>query len=190
MGLGDTEQGWGWVTRALHWVMAALILFMLGLGFYMANVKMDLMVQFELVQTHKSWGFVVFTLALIRVGWRLTRRASPPPPAATARWEASAARLSHALLYVLMFAMPLSGWLMASASPMQEAYSIENLVFGVFAMPDPFNPGDAGLEGLFRGVHIACALALSLLLVVHAAAALRHHFVHRNNILTRMITGR
>jgi len=94
------------------------------------------------------------------------------------------------MLYILMFAMPISGWLMASASPMQEMYSIENMVFEVFALPDPFNPGDMGLEGVFRGIHIFCALMLSLVLMLHTAAALKHHFIDRDNVLTRMITGR
>jgi cytochrome b561 len=106
------------------------------------------------------------------------------------RWERIAARISHPMLYVLMFALPLSGWLMASASPLQDLYSIQNMVFGAFALPDPFTPGDPALEDAFRSVHVFCALTLTILLFVHAAAALKHHFVARNNVLRRMIAGR
>ncbi len=190
MGLGDTTEGWGGLTRLLHWAMAVNILFMLGLGFYMANVKMDLMAQFALVQTHKSWGFVAFSLAVVRVGWRLAGPRGPDLPAEVSGWRRSAAGINHALLYILMFTMPLSGWLMASASPLQDLYGIQNMVFGLFDMPDPFVPGDAGLEDVFHWVHVFSALTLGLVLLLHVAAALEHHFIARNNVLRRMLIGR
>ena len=135
----DSAAAWGSVSRLLHWAMAGLILFQLGFGLYMTRVP-DLLARFTLTQTHKSWGFVIFVLALLRIGWRLMNRTRPPLPAAMPRWQVRAARLSHALLYVLMFVMPLSGWVLASASPVQDLLQMQNLVFGRWALPDPCDP--------------------------------------------------
>lgn len=188
MGTGNTPTGWGWPARLLHWLMAAVIVFQLGLGFWMANFVGDQMEQFALIQTHKSWGFVIFTLALIRVAWRLIHRA-PDLPVGTSRLEAALARGAHLSLYLLMLALPVTGWLMVSASPLQDL-GARNEVFGLFALPDPFRPGSEGLEDLFRSVHTWCAVALTLILAGHAGAALRHHFLRRDAVLRRMVLGR
>ncbi len=189
MGLRNTSAGWGLAARLLHWAMAGVILFMFGLGIWMSNFVPDVFEQFGLVQLHKSWGFVVFALALVRVIWRLMNPA-PPLPAHMGGLERTFAHAGHLALYVLMFAMPLTGWLMASASELQELYGIRNMVFGLFEMPDPFVPGSKPLEDLFRAAHFWCGVALGLTVLGHAAAGLKHHFVNRDNVLTRMITGR
>ncbi|MER2510074.1 MAG: cytochrome b [Amaricoccus sp.] len=189
MGARGTATGWGCVARAFHWGMAGLILFMLGLGVYMANFVPDLLRQFELFQLHKSWGFVVFFLALARLGWRLLDR-TPEEPAGMPAWQRVAARASHAALYVLMLAMPLSGWIMVSASPDADILGIRNMVFGLFPMPDPWVPGNAGLETAAGEFHAAAAILLAALLVMHAAAALWHHFGARDAVLRRMVVGR
>lgn len=190
MRLRNDETAWGWPARLLHWAMAALILFMLGLGVYMTEVVTDLYAQFDLYQTHKSWGFVVFALAVVRVVWRMASPAAPADPAGTPAWERAAARGAHAALYALMFAMPLSGWLTASASELQDLYGIRNMVFGLFELPDPFVPGSEALEATFSAVHAWSAAALAGLLTLHAGAALRHHFVLRDGVLKRMGFGR
>ncbi|QIE55400.1 cytochrome b [Pikeienuella piscinae] len=189
MSLRNTATAWGWPARLLHWAIAALIFFMLGLGFYMAELVSDIYEQFALVQLHKSWGFTVFVLVLIRIVWRLMNRTPDAPPHAGAA-ERTFARLGHYALYALMLALPLSGWLMASASELQEMYGIRNMVFGLFELPDPFQPGDKTLEEWLRAVHFWCALALTIMLIGHAGAALKHHFIDRDNVLTRMISGR
>lgn len=188
MGLSNTETAWGWPARLLHWLMAALILFMLGLGVWMTEFVTDMYAQFDLVQIHKSWGFVVFVLALLRILWRWTHR--PPAPVPMPRWQHLAAEGAHRALYVLMIFMPVTGWLMASASELQEMYGIKNMVFGLFALPDPFVPGDKDLEAIFATLHFWGAVALALLLVAHVAGALKHHFIDRDDTLTRMTLGR
>ena len=187
MRLRDSADGWGAVTRLLHWGMAALILFQLGFGLWMTRVP-DLLQRFLLTQTHKSLGTTIFALALLRLGWRLANRRPPLPPAMPA-WQRRAARLSHAALYGLMLLLPLSGWLMASASPTQDLLGMQNLVFGRWPLPDPFVPGDARVEAAAHAVHAGAAIALALLLALHAAAALRHQFVDRDGLLARMIHG-
>lgn len=185
----NTETGWGAPARLLHWAIAALILFQLGMGAWMANFVDDLYARFAMTQTHKSWGTVVFALAVARISWRMANPVAPALPEATPRWERLAASLSHGLLYALMLLLPVSGWLMASASELQEMYGVRNMVFGLFEMPDPFVPGDAGLEAVFRAIHVGGAITLSLVLLAHAGAALRHHFVLRDDVLRRMIRG-
>ncbi len=189
MSLKNTSTGWGWPARLLHWSVAAIILFMLGLGVWMTYFVSDMLAQYALVQTHKSWGFVVFCLALVRVAWRLANRA-PEMPAEMGAAERMLAHLGHVALYVFMIAMPITGWLMASASELQELYNIKNMVFGLFEMPDPFAPGSKALEQAFRLAHFWLAVGLGVTLLGHAAAALRHHFLLKDNVLRRMITGR
>lgn len=189
MGMRNTDEGWGWPARLLHWLMAALILFQLGLGFWMVNLVSDVYQQFGLYQTHKSWGFVLFSLALIRLLWRAFNAPPPAPDTMTAR-ENLAARAGHLALYLLMIALPVSGWLMASASPLQETYGLQNMVFTWFELPDPFQSGGKELEAVFKTVHAWAAFGLAVLLLGHAAAALRHHFVKRDAVLRRMIIGR
>ena len=182
----DSAAGWGWVSRTLHWVMAALILFQLGYGLYMTQFVPDLLARFTLTQTHKSWGTVVFLLACLRVAWRLASRARPPLPPMPG-WQIRAARASHALLYLFMFLMPLSGWLLASASPVQDLLQMQNLVFGTWPLPDPFVPGSDRLEAGFHRVHNTAAIGLAVVLVLHAGAALKHQFVDHDALLARML---
>ena len=189
MRIFNTETSWGWPARLLHWAVAAIILYQLGVGVWMANFVDDLYERFALTQTHKSWGFAVFALALARIGWRAMNRTPAEPPAASAL-EATAARAAHVALYALMIALPVSGWLMASASTLQDDYGVKNMVFGWFELPDPFVPGSKGLEETFKTVHLAAAVALGGLLAVHAGAALFHHFARRDDVLKRMSWGR
>jgi cytochrome b561 len=187
MSVFNTDTAWGWPARLLHWAMAALILFMLGLGYVMVNMTPDLMERFALTQTHKSWGFVVFALGLVRLLWRGINRRSPEPPGTG--FQARAAKRAHEALYVLMLILPISGWLMASASELQEMYGVKNMVFGLFELPDPFAPGDRRIETAFKLIHLAAAVALATLLVAHVLAALKHHLIDRDRVLTRMVRG-
>lgn len=189
MGVRNTPTGWGWPARLLHWLMAGLILFQFGLGIYMVNFVSELSRQFALYQIHKSWGFVIFSLAVVRIGWRLAQPA-PELPAQMPRLERALARASHFALYLLMFVMPVSGWLMVSASTLQEQFGIRNMVFGLFALPDPFQPGSKPLEELFRSVHVWSAVVMAAIMTGHAGAALRHHFVRKDAVLRRMVLGR
>jgi cytochrome b561 len=182
----DAPSGWGWISRTLHWAMAALILFQLGYGLWMTRFVPDLLARFAITQTHKSWGAVVFVLALVRIAWRLLNGARPPLPAMPA-WQLRAARASHALLYLFMLLMPLSGWLLASASPVQDLLGMQNLVFGHLPLPDPFVPGAERTEAALHLVHSSAAAGLALLLALHAGAALFHQFVARDDLLARML---
>ena len=189
MGFRNTGTSWGWPTKLLHWGMAVLIFGLLAVGTYMTRLELGLE-RFELTQTHKSFGFVVFILACIRLLWRWFGAAGPATPEASSRWETVLARVAHVGIYALMFILPLSGWLMSSASPFNDpdAYIyIPNMVFGLFEMPDPISPGDPELVKLMGQVHLYAGYALALLLLLHVAAALKHHFILRDSVLTRML---
>ena len=101
-----------------------------------------------------------------------------------------AAGASHALLYLLMLLLPLSGWVMASAAPTQDLLGIQNMVFGLFALPDPWVPGVERIEVAAKAGHLAAAILLALLLAVHVAAALKHDLIDRDDVLARMSWGR
>lgn len=193
MALKNTSDAWGWVARAFHWVMALMILILLGVGFYMTEIEQDLIRQFQLTQTHKSFGFVVFILAILRVVWKFRAGPTPSLPSHMPRWQKSASHISHIMLYILMFWMPLSGWLMASASPLNNegAYParIANKVFGLFELPDPFLNGTKELTEIFANAHWFGAVGIVLILAIHVGAALKHHFLEHDTILMRMIKG-
>jgi cytochrome b561 len=194
MRLTNTAEGWGWPARLLHWGMAALILGLLGVGWFMVNIvgTNDLVLRYQLTQMHKSFGVVVFALALVRLGWRAAN--ATPAEADGAAWQKAAARGAHLALYALMLLLPLSGWLMASASPLNDPgafpFQIRNMVFGLFELPDPFAVGDRGLELTLKAVHLWSAIGMAVLLTVHAVAALAHHLVRRDRVLLRMLRGR
>ncbi len=174
--------------------MALLIFGMLALGFYMVRIEEDLVNQYNEIQWHKSFGFIVFTLACLRLAWRKLSPDHPTLPIETPAWQVKSARYSHILLYVLMFALPISGWLMASASPLNDPdafpFQIKNMVFVWFELPDPFAKGSQFLRDVLKFIHMGAALALAAVLAVHTLAALKHHFIDGDNVLRRMLIGR
>ncbi len=164
--------------RLLHWLMAALLIGLLALGFYMSDLPLS-PEKLQLYAWHKWAGVTAFILLAIRLLWRATHR----PPALPASMSATAQRmahLGHLALYALMIAIPLSGWLMSSAKGFQTVY------FGVLPIPDLLakNPE---LGELLATLHGGLNLLLVLTVLGHAAAALKHHFVDRDDVLRRML---
>ena len=186
MPAGNTETRWGWVAQLLHWATAALIVFQLGLAAYILTVD-DLVRRYDAGQLHKSWGAVIFCIGLIRILWRVSSCGTPRMPPAMPAWEARAARASHLMLYALLVALPLSGWVYASAAPLQTLLGIENRVFGTVILPDPWPQGDQRIADVAWLLHRSFAVGLVGLLIVHVGAALKHHFVDRDGVLRRML---
>lgn len=193
MALYSTTTSWGLLSKIFHWVMAVMIVMSLIFGTYMVNFENDLVARFEMTQNHKSFGFAIFVLACLRVLWRWRNKAAPGLPSDMPRWQVMASHISHKVLYVLMFWMPLSGWLMATSSPLNNegAYPVQvkNKVFGLFELPDPFPNGSDALMSPFHLAHDIGGKLLALVLLLHIAAALKHHFVDRDDILRRMTRG-
>ncbi len=182
----NSEKRWGWVAQLLHWATAALVFLQLGIAAYILQVD-DLVRRFEADQLHKSWGTVILCVLVLRTAWRLSDRVSPRMPPGMPAWQMRTGRASHLALYALLFVLPISGWIYASAAPLQTLLGIENRVFDTLVLPDPWPVGDQALADAAFLVHRACALGLVGLLSVHVAAALKHHLVDRDGILLRML---
>ena len=164
--------------RALHWTMAVLLIGLLALGFYMHDLPLS-PEKLKLYSWHKWAGVTVFLLALFRLAWRAGHR-PPPLPENMPRAMRLAAHAGHALLYVLMLAIPLSGWLMSSAKGFQTVW------FGVVPIPDLVGK-DKALGDLLAEVHKTLNLAFVALIAAHVGAALKHRFVDRDGVLARML---
>jgi cytochrome b561 len=174
---------------ALHWIMAAGILILGAMGLVMVHSDLEPTSRFQLYQVHKSIGLTILLAAIVRIVWRIFHR-PPALPADMRPFEMAAARTGHALLYVFLIALPLTGWALVSAS----ALGIPTLFFGRFPVPhfsmlsDLADKGPA--EDLLKGVHACGAWALLALAAGHALAALRHHFIHKDDVLLRMLPRR
>jgi len=167
--------------KSLHWVMAVLIIGLLALGFYMEDLPLS-PDKLKLYSWHKWAGVTAFLLVLVRLAWRAGHR-PPPLPASMPKLLQLAAHGGHLALYGLMLAMPLSGWLMSSAKGFQTVW------FGLLPIPDLLAK-DKALGNLLQNVHATLAVLFVLILVGHVAAALKHHFIDRDDILTRMLPTR
>jgi cytochrome b561 len=167
--------------KVLHWFMALLILGLLALGFVMTEMPLSPQ-KLQVYSWHKWAGVTVFALLLVRVTWRIAHRA-PPLPWQMGKMQQVAAHLGHIALYVLMLALPISGWLMSSAKGFQTVW------FGVLPIPDLLAKDKALGESLAE-LHESLAWVLVLMLVFHVLASLKHHFIDKDDILTRMLPRR
>lgn len=162
---------------ALHWLMAVLILATFGVGLYMHDLPLS-PTKLQIYSWHKWAGVTAFLLALVRIAWRASHR-PPALPDAMPRWQQLAAHGGHALLYLLMVAIPLTGWLMSSAKGFQTVY------FGVLPIPDLLAK-DKELGDVLREVHETLNFLMIAVVAGHVGAALKHHFIDRDDILVRM----
>lgn len=180
MPLRNTPERYGSVAQALHWLIVLLLIGQVTAG-KLAEEMPDGFDKLVLLARHKSAGITILALAVLRLAWRLFDR--PPPLPGMAGWQQAAARATHWGLYLLLFAMPLSGWLMSSASNYPVSW------FGLAQLPDLVAP-DRGLKHLLGEVHETLASALIALALLHVAAALKHQFMDRDGLLWRMLPWR
>lgn len=176
----NTSVRYGSVAQFLHWAILALLVFQVTLG----KIAHDLPVGFErlvLMSRHKSLGITILAIAVLRLLWRWVDR--PPPPLAMPRWQQVAASLNHWALYALLFALPLTGWLMSSAANRPVSW------FGILQLPDFIAP-DAGLKEVFEEAHEFLVNVLFALVALHVVAVLKHGFIDRDGLLGRMLPGR
>ena len=165
---------------ALHWLIAVGLAGSFVLGLYMHDLPLS-PAKLQLYAWHKWAGITLFMLVWARLAWRLGHPPPPLPATMPARLR-SAAAAAHGLLYVLMLAIPVSGWLMSSAK------GVPTVWFGVVPLPDLVSR-DKALGDLLATTHQALNFTLLGLIVAHAGAALKHHFVDRDDVLTRMLPG-
>lgn len=165
------------MAKALHWLMALLLFGLLALGFYMQDLPLSPQ-KLQLYSWHKWAGVTVFLLVIFRLAWRITHR-PPALPDHMPKVMQFAAHVGHALLYLLMVAIPLSGWLMSSAKGFQTVW------FGILPIPDLVNK-NKGLGDLLQMIHQNLNLLFAAVIAGHIGAALKHHFIDKDDILTRM----
>lgn len=167
--------------KALHWIMAFALIALFVLGIYMHDLAFSPL-KLKLYSCHKWAGVCIFLLVLVRLAWRVTHR--PPALPDTMRpIEKLLAHGGHHTLYALMIVIPLSGWLMSSAKGFQ------TVLFGVWPLPDLLEKNEALGETLEQ-IHMGLNLFFAAVVIGHVGAALKHHFVNRDNVLTRMLPGR
>ncbi|MGY9013572.1 MAG: cytochrome b [Rhodobacterales bacterium] len=169
---------YGPVAKLFHWIMFLIITGLFPLGYIMANMEFSPQ-KLQLYSWHKSFGTVVFFLAVLRLAWRYYRP-PPPPRTSTPRGERLAAGAVHALLYLCLFALPASGWLMSSAS----GFSV--VVFRTWQLPNLVSTDEPLRIALFN-THLGIGIFLLTLFVVHVAAAMYHHLVRHDDILARIL---
>jgi cytochrome b561 len=166
---------------ALHWVLAIAIAATFALGFYMSDLKLS-PTRIKLFNWHKWAGITILLASAARLAWRAGH--PPPPPAAgTSPVQQRIAEWTHRLLYVFFFVIPLFGWAHSSAAGFQVVW------FKLIPLPD-FVPVDKALAKTLAQVHGALAYSMAGVVVLHAAAALKHHWFDRDQVLRRMLPAR
>ncbi|MPS35399.1 cytochrome b [Stenotrophomonas acidaminiphila] len=179
MTLKNTPDRWGSVSKSLHWLIALLILALGIVGLLMGELPKTPK-YFWVYTAHKSIGITVLVLVVLRLLWRLYAGAPRPVPG-TPGWQERIAGATHWLLYVMMFAIPLSGWLYDSASGLRPFK-----LFGLLEMPKLVAPDERAAQ-LSHAFHEWGFWALILVVLAHAGAALYHHLQQRDATLVRML---
>ena len=161
----------------LHWLTAALVVANLALGVSMVPLPLSPR-KLQWYMWHKWIGITVFLVTAARLAWRGRRR--PPPLLPMPDWQRRAATVSHALMYVLVAVIPLSGWLYSSSTGVQVVY------LGLFPLPDVV-PKDRALATVLKWIHFGLNSTLFAVVCLHVAAALKHGFADRDGTLSRML---
>jgi len=164
MAIRNTVHRWGAVAQLLHWLIVALIITQFTLATLFDDLPPSAR-KLALLARHKSVGITILMLAVLRLLWRST---NPTPP------------LTHALLYLLLFAVPLAGWTMSSARGFPVSW------FGFFTLPD-LVPKNKALYEVLVTTHGILAWTLGVVAIIHMLAALKHHFVLKDDVLRRML---
>jgi cytochrome b561 len=169
---------WNGFSITLHWLVAAMVLGLAVVGLFMTELPNN-PTKLRIYALHKSMGLTVLALVGLRLAWRLLRPAPSPVPG-TPRWQQVAATATHWAMYVLLFAIPLSGWAYNSAAnfPLQW--------FGLFNLPDLI-AADLDAKPFWKAVHWWSFCTLAALALMHAGAALKHHYLDRDATLVRML---
>lgn len=181
MQLKNTKNRYGAVGQLFHWAIVALVVVQFVLALQAEGLDTSLE-RLQLMARHKSFGMTIFMLMVLRLGWRFI---SPPPPLpdAMAGWERILARGTHWLLYAILLVMPVAGWVTSTAKDLSVSW------FGVFTWPDLVT-GNETVAELAEGIHETLALVLLVVVGLHIAAALRHHYFKKDSVLLRMLPVR
>jgi len=173
----NTTRSWGSLSKAFHWLIVLLIINQWWIAERADELKG--LAKLEALGTHKSFGMTILMLAVLRLLWRLMNP-TPELTSETKPWERALARISHVSLYVLIFAMPLTGWMMSSAKNYPVSW------FKLFQFPDLVAPAEQTFHQMHDLHHLLFKVLVGVALL-HVAGALKHHFIDRNDVLKRML---
>lgn len=183
--LHTAEPRYSGIAILLHWLLAVAIIGAFGMGVYMVDLPFSPQ-RLKLYNWHKWAGVAILGLSAARLLWRLSHR----PPALPARidrampaWQRAAFHGTHHLMYVLFFAIPLTGWAYSSAAGFPIVW------FGVLPLPDLLAV-DKEFAKVIKPFHEWCAKGLAVLVLMHIGAALKHQWLDRDRLLSRMGIGR
>jgi cytochrome b561 len=174
----ETPSRYGLTAIVLHWLVAALIGAAFTLGVVMVDIPGLTPTKLRYFSWHKWLGVTVLAIAGLRLLWRLWR--GVPPPVTMARWQQRASAIGHALLYGLMFAVPLAGYFYSLAAGVPVVY------FGIWPLP-VLMEADPVLKPVLKQLHITLVYSMLAVIIVHILAALKHHFIDRDGVLKRIL---
>ncbi len=177
MDLDETKPHYGTMTIVLHWLTALLVVAGFTLGLSMIGLPLSRQ-KLQWYAWHKWIGITIWLLTCGRLAWRWMHPA--PSMALMPAWQQRTAVVTHALLYALLVVIPISGWLYSSATGVQVVY------LGLVPLPD-LVPKDKALAAVLRSVHVTLNFTLLAVVCLHAAAALKHHYLDRDTVLARML---
>ena len=167
---------------ALHWLLALAILGSMAVGIYMSDLEISPQ-KLKLYNWQKWAGMIILALSVLRLVWRLTHRPPELPPRialAMPAWQVTLHHATHRLMYALFFIVPLAGWIYSSMA------GFPVVLFGVLPLPD-LVAVDKPLAKSLQDVHGLLAYTLLALVLLHVAGALKHHFIDRDGLLSRML---
>jgi cytochrome b561 len=173
----NSLERWGSVAKFFHWTIVLLVICQFALALLADDLPVGVE-KLKLLARHKSIGITILALATLRLLWRAANR-TPALPPTMAAWEKFSAKAAHALLYALLFIVPLAGWTMSSAKNFPVSW------FGLVQLPDFVAPNESTYE-IAHEIHETLAMTLGIVAVLHLLAALKHHFVNRDAVLKRM----
>jgi cytochrome b561 len=182
MNQAEAHQRYGAVAIGFHWLLALMIVGSLGVGLYMSDLPFSPL-RLKLYNWHKWAGVTILLLSALRLLWRLSHRPPALPAnmlAAMPAWQRQAHGATHALLYLLFFAVPLSGWAYSSAAGFPVVW------FGVLPLPDWVSVNKPLADAVLKPLHAACAFTLAALVLLHVAATLKHQFVDADGLFWRI----
>ena len=178
MQLKNSLTHYGIIAILFHWIMAIIVIGLICLGLYMTTLPTSI-AKLKLFRWHKEYGILILMLVSLRIFWRIT--SIIPSLTALSAFEKYAALIVHWAFYGLMIALPITGWLMTSSAGLPVSF------FGLFVLPDLIFP-DQDNQHLFATIHEWLAYTLIFLICLHILAALKHHFVNKDDILRRMLS--
>lgn len=177
MQIKNTQTRYGFIAVLLHWSMALIIIGMLVLGLYMVALPSSPW-KFKLYGWHKEFGVLILMLVAVRIAWRFANRI-PTLPTYMPNWQKLGAESIVYAFYIMMLAMPITGWLMSSASGFPVSF------FGLFVLPDLISQNKT-LQQLFSTLHQWLGYGLIALVAMHVGAVLQHYLAYKDNLLRRM----